>query len=361
MAKLLMESKSSNVFKNKLENFLMDGKKYIELTDEEKEELNKNSKESLDEIELEIKDLNQDYKNFIYNNLNEKTLNVKDILDLLNEFDKIKQSPKLNIKNINEIKTINDLENIIKNFKESIGKYNKPTFELEYSNNTFNIYKINKEDKKLFQLIYGGKGYYYAWCVADSSKNYFEQYLNKDSLYIWTFKDDTPFALLSTASSEFKDIHNTPLKNFDNSILDGLNHFYDELSFNNDLTIYIIKLVKFHNPNLSEIQIYQELDKNKKIDWNNCEFYKNNQLSEDFIREFKNKVNWIYISAYKKLSEEFIKEFQDKVDWYFISKRQKLSESFIKEFQNKIDWKMFNENKNLSKEFKEEMFKKYGH
>ena len=35
---------------------------------------------------------------------------------------------------------------------------------------------------------------------------------------------------------------------------------------------------------------------------------KNNKLSEDFIREFKNKVNWKNIFKHQKLSEEFKKE-----------------------------------------------------
>ena len=32
-------------------------------------------------------------------------------------------------------------------------------------------------------------------------------------------------------------------------------------------------------------------------------------MSEDFIREFKDKVNWSYISYSQKLSEDFIREF----------------------------------------------------
>jgi hypothetical protein len=38
----------------------------------------------------------------------------------------------------------------------------------------------------------------------------------------------------------------------------------------------------------------------------------------------------------QKLSEEFIKEFKNEVDWDFISKYQKLSEEFIKEFKNEV-------------------------
>ena len=64
----------------------------------------------------------------------------------------------------------------------------------------------------------------------------------------------------------------------------------------------------------------------------------NQKLSEDFIREFQDKVNWTYISKYQKLSEDFIKEFENKVDWLYISAYQKLSENFIREFKNKVDW-----------------------
>jgi len=41
-------------------------------------------------------------------------------------------------------------------------------------------------------------------------------------------------------------------------------------------------------------------------------------LSEEFIRENSDKVDWFWISRYQKLSEEFIRENSDKVDWYCI-------------------------------------------
>ena len=37
-------------------------------------------------------------------------------------------------------------------------------------------------------------------------------------------------------------------------------------------------------------------------------------LSETFIRENKDKVNWDYISRKQTLSEDFIREFKDKVN-----------------------------------------------
>jgi hypothetical protein len=65
-------------------------------------------------------------------------------------------------------------------------------------------------------------------------------------------------------------------------------------------------------------------------------------MIEKKIREkIKNKeyINWSYICYSEKLSEEFIREFSDKVNWYYISWRHKLSEEFIIEFANEIYFK----------------------
>ena len=78
------------------------------------------------------------------------------------------------------------------------------------------------------------------------------------------------------------------------------------------------------------------------------------KLSEEFIRKFKNKVDWGCISAYQKLSEDFIRKFQDKVYWDYISKFQNLSEDFIREFKDKVDWNEISECQKLSKKFRNE-------
>jgi hypothetical protein len=52
-------------------------------------------------------------------------------------------------------------------------------------------------------------------------------------------------------------------------------------------------------------------------------------LTEDFIREFKRKVNWRLISAHQKLSESFILEFKSYIDWGHCSLHQNLSRDFI--------------------------------
>ena len=48
------------------------------------------------------------------------------------------------------------------------------------------------------------------------------------------------------------------------------------------------------------------------------------------VEEFKDRVDWNYISCYRVLSDSFIREFKDKVDWKGISCHQKLSNSFIR-------------------------------
>ena len=53
-------------------------------------------------------------------------------------------------------------------------------------------------------------------------------------------------------------------------------------------------------------------------------------MSEDFIREFKDQVNWYYISIHQKLSEDFIREFCNELfiklienSWHFVSDADK--------------------------------------
>ena len=79
--------------------------------------------------------------------------------------------------------------------------------------------------------------------------------------------------------------------------------------------------------------IFSEYSSVNEIDWR---FISDNfRLSEEFIREFSDKVNWYNISYSQKLSEDFIREFKDKVNWSYISVYHKLSEEFCEEFNIK--------------------------
>ena len=84
----------------------------------------------------------------------------------------------------------------------------------------------------------------------------------------------------------------------------------------------------------------------RDINWNHISF--DQKLSENFMREYQDKIEWENISYTQILSESFIIEFQDKVDWYCISKGQKLSNDFIIEFKDKLDLDLMLEKNKIS-------------
>ena len=84
-------------------------------------------------------------------------------------------------------------------------------------------------------------------------------------------------------------------------------------------------------------------------DWVSLSMHKG--LTEDFIREFADRVDWEWISQYQHLSEGFIREFADRVYWYWISKYKHLSEDFIREFADELDWVGISLYQRLSEDF----------
>lgn len=94
---------------------------------------------------------------------------------------------------------------------------------------------------------------------------------------------------------------------------------------------------EWKDPKYFESLVRQNED--NKIDWERiAEFY---ILSEDFIREFKDKWNsfcWVCLSTEQDLSEKFIEEFKDKVDWNIICAHQKLSIPFVIKWKEDVNW-----------------------
>ena len=85
------------------------------------------------------------------------------------------------------------------------------------------------------------------------------------------------------------------------------------------------------------------------MDWYWISVYQ--QVSESFLREFKDRLSWYGISKYQHLSEDFIREFKDKVDWTYISTYQHLSEDFIREFKGRLNWIRISKHQHLSEDF----------
>jgi len=69
------------------------------------------------------------------------------------------------------------------------------------------------------------------------------------------------------------------------------------------------------------------------------------KLTEEYnldcsIEKFKDKASklmWGHISKYEELSEDFMEEFKDKLDWMCISRFQWITRKFIKKFENLLD------------------------
>ena len=83
------------------------------------------------------------------------------------------------------------------------------------------------------------------------------------------------------------------------------------------------------------------------------DFSKLSDIEIQQIREDPNNQDWFILSHKRILSEDFIREFQDKVFWNVISHYQKLSEHFIIEYQDKINSNCLSGNDNISDEIKE--------
>lgn len=74
-------------------------------------------------------------------------------------------------------------------------------------------------------------------------------------------------------------------------------------------------------------------------------------LSEAFIEEFADRLNWEYVSKRQTLSEPFMEKWADKIGWYWVSSYQILSESFIEKWADKLVWEFICASQILSEPF----------
>lgn len=89
---------------------------------------------------------------------------------------------------------------------------------------------------------------------------------------------------------------------------------------------------------------HEKLDKN----WWTALSYRTD-LSDDFLREFNDKIDWTMFSLHN-LDRTIIKEFQDKVDWKHLCCNA-LSERFIEDYKCRVVWFLVSKYSNLSQEF----------
>jgi len=79
--------------------------------------------------------------------------------------------------------------------------------------------------------------------------------------------------------------------------------------------------------------------------------------TELFIREFRNKLNWYYVSKYQILSEAFIDEFNEHIYWEILYYKGIYSNNFIDKYSTKLNWDKLSRYIDLSENFMDT----YGH
>lgn len=72
------------------------------------------------------------------------------------------------------------------------------------------------------------------------------------------------------------------------------------------------------------------------ISWTNIS--KNEKITIEFAKTFKDKLNWTLISEHMPIDIEFVETFKDKLNWRLISQRMHMEDDFMLHYQDKLDW-----------------------
>lgn len=70
------------------------------------------------------------------------------------------------------------------------------------------------------------------------------------------------------------------------------------------------------------------------VDWNKIYIH---AQTIDFIREYKNKLDWTALCAWYAFTMEQLEEFKDYIDWFQVSKWQFLTPKFIRNHLETLD------------------------
>ena len=119
--------------------------------------------------------------------------------------------------------------------------------------------------------------------------------------------------------------------------------------FENSNNIIFLHKITLIYPILKEHKHYKKIILN--YNWLN-DVYKY-KLTEKFIEDFQDKLDWYYISFSQKLSCDFMRKFKNKIYWPFISKTQQFDRDFINDFAHKLDMYWVSKNIFMSEKNKE--------
>lgn len=108
--------------------------------------------------------------------------------------------------------------------------------------------------------------------------------------------------------------------------------------------------------NIRKLSLRQKIKKINKDDeekWYDIIYH--NDIPEDLLREFSDKVNWILVIQYKQLSKDFLREMQIEninQQYGYISAFQYTNQKFIEQRKDKINWQLITfDRTNFSQQF----------
>lgn len=91
------------------------------------------------------------------------------------------------------------------------------------------------------------------------------------------------------------------------------------------------------------------------IDWKTFSHYYGGEFTLDFIRNYKEYIDWdSYLKNDKiRLSENTVEEIKEYINWSLVSSNWNLSESFMLRFKKNVNWKLVTRHqyKRMSREF----------
>lgn len=159
--------------------------------------------------------------------------------------------------------------------------------------------------------------------------------------YDWDGEDITKIKGTDIESKEYKDILSDLVFYF-NLTEDFLYRYKDYLNWNcvctyqtlsEDFITYMKKYIKWNtlleNQNLSEEFLRKNINWFEHKHWYHLSMNRKIRLSDQFLRECANELEWTYISTYYHFSDDFLREMNEKI-WY-----RHFSYNAEKEFNNK--------------------------
>lgn len=139
---------------------------------------------------------------------------------------------------------------------------------------------------------------------------------------------------------------------------------FEQLSFNNKLNLSIDFLREFKDEIdwegwwLFQPLKYKELYEFRDMIYDWRQISRNRNLPIEVIEHFRNELNWKDVCLKTHLTEEFMEEYINYLDWDSVSYAQDLSEDFITRHADKVNWNHVWEWK--TKHFSENFFKQFG-